>query len=91
MGKSWQMTLFVLFTSLILTGCASSPSLEDQVKLVEYEKCLESFKNGLELEIALLATLSESYYKGTRRLSLEQRLTEMDYQKILESCKDLRP
>ena len=26
---------------LLLTGCGSSPSLEDQTKLLEYEKCLD--------------------------------------------------
>lgn len=26
---------------LLLTGCASSPSLEDQASLIEYEKCLD--------------------------------------------------
>jgi hypothetical protein len=26
---------------LLLTSCASSPSLEDQTKLLEYEKCLD--------------------------------------------------
>jgi hypothetical protein len=26
---------------LLLTGCASSPSVENQVKLVEYGKCLD--------------------------------------------------
>jgi predicted component of type VI protein secretion system len=26
---------------LLLTGCASTPSLEDQTKLLEYEKCID--------------------------------------------------
>ena len=29
-----------LASLLILTGCSSSPSVEDQIKLIEYENCL---------------------------------------------------
>jgi starvation-inducible outer membrane lipoprotein len=28
--------------ALALSGCSSSPSIEEQTKLVEYEKCLEN-------------------------------------------------
>ena len=31
----------VLFT-VLLAGCGSTPSLEDQVKLLEYEKCISA-------------------------------------------------
>ena len=29
-----------LASLLLLTGCSSSPSVEDQIKLIEYENCL---------------------------------------------------
>ena len=38
--KSLSIASLALIASLTLTGCASSPSLEDQAKLIEYEKCL---------------------------------------------------
>jgi type IV pilus biogenesis protein CpaD/CtpE len=36
---------------LLLTGCASSPSLEDQTKLAEYEKCLDFMNTGVDQEL----------------------------------------
>ena len=29
---------------LLLTGCGSSPSVEDQIKLIEYQNCLEALR-----------------------------------------------
>jgi uncharacterized lipoprotein len=29
---------------LLLTGCSSSASIQDQVKLIEYENCLEALR-----------------------------------------------
>ena len=39
------MKLVILGLSgvLLLSGCASSPSLRDQIKLVEFDNCLEHF------------------------------------------------
>ena len=36
-----KLAIIGLSGLLLLTGCASSPSLESQTKLIEYEKCLE--------------------------------------------------
>lgn len=36
---------------LLLSGCASTPSLEDQTKLSEYEKCLEFMNTGVDQEL----------------------------------------
>ena len=36
---------------LFLSGCASTPSLEDQTKLAEYEKCLEFMNTGVDQEL----------------------------------------
>jgi hypothetical protein len=35
---------------LALSGCSSSPSIEEQTKLVEYEKCLENVQTFLRIE-----------------------------------------
>ena len=36
-----KLAILGLSSVLLLTGCASSPSLEDQTKLLEYEKCID--------------------------------------------------
>lgn len=38
--KFLPLASLALTAPLLLTGCASAPSLEDQTKLIEYEKCL---------------------------------------------------
>ena len=35
-----KLTALGLASLLLLTGCSSSPSVEDQIKLIEYENCL---------------------------------------------------
>jgi len=36
-----KLTALGLASLLLLTGCSSSPSIEAQTKLIEYEKCLD--------------------------------------------------
>ena len=36
-----KLTALGIIGLLLLTGCGSSTSLEDQTKLLEYEKCLD--------------------------------------------------
>jgi hypothetical protein len=36
-----KLTALGLASLLLLTGCSSSPSIEEQTKLLEYEKCLD--------------------------------------------------
>ena len=54
--KSLPLASLTLVASLSLTGCANSPSLEDQTKLVEFEKCLAHYamiqKSVIEAAIA---------------------------------------
>ena len=45
---------------LALSGCSSSPSIEEQTKLVEYEYCLET-----ELEKWLLQGRNEGWSQST--------------------------
>ena len=37
--KAWLLTLLALV--LALSGCSSSPSIQEQEKIINYEKCLE--------------------------------------------------
>jgi hypothetical protein len=36
-----KLTALGLASLLLLTGCANSPSVQDQVLLIQYEKCLD--------------------------------------------------
>ena len=40
-----KLTALGLISLLLLTSCSSSPSLEVQTKLIEYEKCLDNAKD----------------------------------------------
>ncbi len=42
-----------LIASLLLSGCSSVPSLEEQTKLIEYEKCLSFAEMVQEQTLAL--------------------------------------
>ncbi len=43
--KKSLVVLSGLAMSLLLTGCASSTTLDDQIRLIEYENCLETQRN----------------------------------------------
>lgn len=45
--KFLPIVSLALVTPLLLGGCASSPSIEEQAKLVEYETCLESARERI--------------------------------------------
>ena len=69
---------------LALSGCASSPSVEEQTKLIEYEKCLDSNTSLLVPfieEMALWPIQWEQY-----RDEMQKRYIE-----ILEDCEKYRP
>jgi hypothetical protein len=69
---------------LALSGCASSPSVEEQTKLIEYEKCLDSNTSLLVPfieEMALWPIRWEQY-----RDEMQKRYIE-----ILEDCEKYRP
>ena len=40
-----KLAILGLSGLLLLTGCASSPSLENQIKLIQYQTCLEKQEN----------------------------------------------
>lgn len=49
--KSIPLAALTLALPLVLSGCSSSPSLEDQTKLVEYEKCLKLYGDYYLLQL----------------------------------------
>lgn len=80
----------ILFATLFFTGCASTPSIEEQTKLIEYEKCLAFAMDQTNLMLETLRTAPNA--------SLEERLNYAfidDFDKALDSqlkkCKKYRP
>lgn len=90
--KLIPIALLVLIASLTLTGCASSPSLEEQVeekvsefrsdfesKLVEYEDCLKkNLPSPEELEMI-------------NKYLTERSKIKPSIEKALRSCSEYRP
>lgn len=79
--------------SLSLTGCASSPSVEQQTTLIEYDNCLE-------FEIARANQITSTSGTSTRTLlpSLPERFgfrndfeNFKDYAEIISNCSQFRP
>ena len=60
-----KLTALGLASLLLLTGCSSSPSLtlENQTKLIEYEKCLLLQQDNLN-------TINERLFKNDSELAL---------------------
>ena len=89
---------------LALSGCSSSPSIEEQTKLIEYERCLEHREN---VRLAVGEILDEQWKNSQSDEALATRLT-IAYGQIvkpenkdeilvafkkdaLQYCKELRP
>jgi len=68
--KKSLLVLSGLAISALLTGCSSSPSLtlEDQAKLIEYEKCLLLQQDNLN-------TINERLFKTDSELALLELLS----------------
>jgi hypothetical protein len=74
-----------------LSGCSSSPSIEEQTKLIEYEKCMEWNENMYDREIAVMATKVDSYEKTRERFEIGTRLSKLRFENLLEACAKYRP
>lgn len=93
-----RLASLALVAPILLTGCASSPSMEKQTKLIEYEKCLEHLENELrEVQKQLLETRA---FREARTLdTLDRRLTIIlgkgtnleKFEKQIERCAPYRP
>lgn len=91
-----KLAILVLSGGLLLTGCASSPSLEGQASLIEYQACLEKqeriqqevreviTKNGIDLEQTLKTIFSTG--KPDPKTGLITSLETM-----IEQCAKYRP
>ena len=67
-----------LALALVLSGCSSTPTIEEQTKLVEYEKCL-SFIEMVQSQ-ALAIEIKDGDIK-----------TDFGIETSLRDCEDYRP
>ncbi len=70
---------------LLLTGCANTPSLADQIKLLEYEKCI-SAEESFFLALAQNRT-REEFQKLAEEIKEEDPLVSS----FIERCAKYRP
>ena len=77
---------------LALSGCASSPSVEEQTKLIEYEKCLELASITITEIRRTVEGLSDTpieKFKGASTILSDFESFYSD--NALERCKKYRP
>lgn len=81
------MRLALVPLVLLLAGCSTTLSLEDQAKLVEYEKCLEyQF-----FQVTNQITLIERNMSEEDRRVLIEALGKDKVDSLIEDCKEYRP
>ena len=82
---------------LALSGCSSSPSIEEQTKLVQYQKCLEEYsKRQSDWRGESLKSLERlTYLSDTERVEKWVKLiysnTESEFSATLKNCSKYRP
>jgi hypothetical protein len=74
---------------LALSGCSSSPSIEEQTKLVEYEKCLELYSDFYLLGLEKNPYVSNITMNEIRERVKSEGKTLFSYNQ--EYCDKLRP
>lgn len=89
--KFLALASLTLVTSLSLTGCASTPTLEDQTRLIEYERCLEFHERMADRAVEVQLSYPENYTKAVNRQNLERVIRESKFSELLENCVELRP
>jgi hypothetical protein len=70
-----------LALSLTLCGCVSSPSLEDEAKLKEYESCLAAYRGQL----------IENLNRYQMPLERDDELINGSTKYAIEKCAEFRP
>ena len=74
---------------LALSGCSSSPSVEEQTKLVEYEKCLELYNDFYLLQLERNQFINDDTMSRIRYKVKDEGKTLFSYTQ--EYCDKLRP
>jgi len=92
--KFLPIASLALIASLTLTGCASSPSLEDQVKLIEYEKCLNlALDSNLASRERILDLATNATVEDKLRMAIIEEDAFVPYfeKNLLDKCLIYRP
>lgn len=95
-SKRNSLSITSLALVLALTGCSSSPSIEEQTKLVEYQVCLESYERltNWALELEQMNTTASNSLGGTNyvgRQELASIIKDYSYEESLKECEKYRP
>lgn len=89
--KSIPLAALTLALPLVLSGCSSSPSIEEQAKLVEYEQCLKmSVDEYNRLILEVIEAFSKSDFEKRAEFSVSKDFKKA-FQTRLEACKHLHP
>lgn len=88
-------SLFIATLALVLalSGCSSSPSIEEQTKLIEYEKCLEWEMKRIEIFLNSEMYGEENFPSAKALLAdrIAKSLKETDFEGITPDCEKYRP
>ena len=87
------LSIALLAPVLALSGCSSSPSLEEQRKLVEYDNCIEHEIAKANQVTSSSGTLNKPFFSGlpeTIRIGNDFAKFK-DYSDLLDECRQYRP
>ena len=89
--KSLPIASFALV--LALSGCSSSPSIEEQRKLVEYDNCIEHEIAKANQMTSFSGTLNKPLLSGLpETIQVGNNFTKFkDYSDLLDECRQYRP
>jgi len=82
-----KLTALGLASLFLLTGCGSSPSIEAQTKLVEYEKCLDHATDVSNLVISTYTRVNPILGLPVTNYSY----LNTSFEALMTSCETFRP
>lgn len=87
------LPIALLALVLTLSGCSSSPSVEEQTKLIEYEKCLDWEMRRIELFLNSEMYGEENYPSARALLAdrIQKSIKETKFEGIIPDCEKYRP
>lgn len=92
--KMVPLALIAILVPIALTSCSSSRSIEEQTKLVEYEKCLSLASDSVLASRKRLQELTQSLSfeeKLKQAFILEKEFGQFFEKNLLERCSVYRP
>lgn len=89
--KTLPIASFAL--ALALSGCSSSPSIEEQTKLIEYEKCLDfrQTRNSWAIELLKIRETFDPISSQDEFVKILEAVQKYRYADLLKECEEYRP